>query len=250
MEFRIFPYPEKGICTPFVIDNKNGLFIRGFSDRFNKHKVVIKYLSKCNVMTTGIPSKNIIGTKLPNRRMILKLLKDSENINSEFYSYVKNTFVIPTFPINIEEALVKTVIRQVITVKQAKLLYSSFIKQFGSMDNGIYYFPNCEQLKAINIKNLKKLGLGFKADRIYHGLRMLKRAKIDELDRIHGIGTWSQKILEVETKKSYSYYPFWDLSGFKIKKVCGIDVQALSMINCKLAGDIYIYASSFMEYRK
>lgn len=244
MEFRLFPHPSTDVCTPYVYDKKRNCYSRyAYSGSSMILISIVPQNKGYDVLSEGWDIERIIGRRKPNRDMIIDYCSRIKG-NKNFVNFVKNTCVTPTFPLSLEEAFVKTVIRQLISAKQAKRLFSNFVEKFGYKKRVIYCFPNQKYFKNATIKDLNKIGLGFKATRILHGIKMLKSKDITAID---GIGPWSKEILEVETKRDYSLYPFWDKSGIKIKEYCGIDLLKLSEKNSELAGDIYIYSASYLE---
>jgi len=251
MEFRLYPHPTDSICTPFVYVRKQNAYSRYFfvSSSINLISITNQVNSSC-ITVVGGDEKTIIGKRRPNREMILDYLLHYECASDNFSDYVKNTCVIPTFPLSKEEAFVKTIIRQIINAKQAKRMFSNFVKKFGYKKGGLYSFPSLGGLERVSIYDFKKFGLGFKAERMWLGIKMLEAIGEDDFIQINGIGSWSKNILEVEIHKDYSFYPFWDKSGEKIKKNYGIDLIKIGRKSKKLAGDLYVYAASYMEFIK
>ncbi len=249
MNFRLYPHPTDSICTPFVYVRERNAYSRYFfvGSSLNLISITNK-VDSSYIFIVGGDEKTIIGERRPNREMILDYLLHCESVSKSFLDYVKNTFVIPSFPLSKEEAFVKTIIRQIINAKQAKKMFSNFVKEFGYKKDGLYSFPNLEQLERVSIYDFRKFGLGFKAERMWSGIRILKTMDKRELTQINGIGSWSKNILEVEAHKNYSLYPFGDKSGEKIKNICGIDLIKIARKSNKFAGDLYVYAASYMEF--
>jgi len=251
MEFKLYPHPEDGICTPFIKVPERNVYSRYFNHNSSKRVVSIMNKKESSFFSIiGCDEKKIIGERRVDRKVILDYLLQVQSVSCEFLDYVMNTYVLPTFPISKEEAFIKTVIRQVISARQAKRVFSEFVKKFGYKKNGLYGFPTLEQLEKITINDLRKIGLGFKAERISSGINMLKRIRTGEFVQIDGIGRWSKAVLAVEAHKDYSFYPFWDKSGEKIKTNCGVDLVKIAQESEDLAGDIYVYAASYMECGK
>ena len=251
MEFRLYPNPTNNVCTPFVYVKEYNAYLRFFNDGSSENLIsIINNTNPLCMKVNGYDEKVILGEKIPNREMILEYLQHYDNINNNFLFFVKNTYVVPTFTLSKEEAFIKTVIRQIINAKYAKIIFSNFVKKFGYKKHGIYGFPTFEQLRRISINNLKKFGLGFKADRIWEGIRLIRKLKNNEFIKISGIGLWSKEILDVEIHKNYSFYPFWDKSGEKIKKVCGINLIEIAKKRKSFSGDIFLYAASYLESLK
>lgn len=248
MEFRLYPHPTDGICTPFVYIREQNTYSRYVFVGSSIYLISItNKVNSSDITVVGGDEKTIIGERRPNREMILDYLLHYESVSNNFLDYIKNTYVVPTFPLSKEEAFVRTIIRQIINAKQAKIMFSNFVKKFGYKKDGLYSFPSLEQLERVSIYDFKKFGLGFKAERMCLGIRMLKTIGEDEFIRMNGIGPWSKNILEVEIHKDYWFYPFWDKSGEKIKKNYGIDLIKIAQKSKELASDLYVYAASHME---
>ena len=250
MDFRLYPQPIENICTPFVFDPEKNIYSRYFLNNSSKSLVSLSLQKKINsyrVNVSGIDGTFIYGKELPNRDEIKNYFLVNKSINYSFIEFFENTIVIPTFSLSFVEAYIKTIIRQLITAKQAKKLFSDFIKNFGYCQNRIYGFPDKKNLEDMTVKDLQSIGLGFKGKRIYNGIRMINNFTEENKIELSGIGPWSKAILKVENCKSFSFYPFWDKSGEKIHKIIGIDLNLLAKDKPKLAGDLYIYAISFLE---
>jgi 3-methyladenine DNA glycosylase/8-oxoguanine DNA glycosylase len=144
------------------------------------------------------------------------------------------------------EAFVKTVIRQIVAAKTAKRVFSDFIERYGYHRAGAYDFPSPAGLRSLRASDLRLLGLGFRADRIVNGFGCAIAGETEWWRQVPGIGPWSQQVLTVETKKDYSFYPFGDRSGLRIKAVCGIALEDISRTDSELAGDLYVYGSAFL----
>jgi nucleoside 2-deoxyribosyltransferase len=107
-------------------------------------------------------------------------------------------------------------------------------------------------LKGLSLEDLKSIRLGYKAATI---LKIIRQISHDDLimphnflsKQIKGLGPWSQDILRMEFEKDYAFYPFYDLSGKKIFEQCGVDLNRVAGYDRGFAGDIYVYAASFLE---
>jgi DNA-3-methyladenine glycosylase II len=131
--------------------------------------------------------------------------------------------------LSLGEAIMKAIIRQVITAGQAKKLIDSFIIRHGEkvVDNGqsYYNFPTVEAIARIPVEELQTEGLGFKA-RVIHqtALHILERdwevrvAKqspaeaLDLLTTIKGVGRWTARVAVCDLFADWSLYPFEDLA--------------------------------------
>jgi hypothetical protein len=243
MEYRLYPNPINDICTPFVYDKSHKKYLRYFLNP-NPQLVVVQN-NGVGINVTGCTPEQIIGREIPQRELFINYIKAHCICTDDFMDYLKNTYIVPTFPLSEEEAFVKTVIRQIISAAQARKLFSNFVRIFGYEKNGIYGFPNSAMTIKVSLKDLEQLGLGFRAKRILSGLKMIRDG--GEITELRGIGPWSKCILEVELNRNYSLYPFWDKSGKRIKEVCGIDLKSIAQDNGAIAGSIYLYAASYLE---
>jgi DNA-3-methyladenine glycosylase II len=130
---------------------------------------------------------------------------------------------------SLEEAIVKAIIRQVISAGHAKTLIHRFITRFGECYEYegflCYRFPTPERIIASPLEDLISCGLGFKAKLIKSviekleedGLRgMLGNASInttlEHLQGIKGIGQWTAHITVSDITGDWSLYPFDDLA--------------------------------------
>ena len=108
---------------------------------------------------------------------------------------------------SIEEALFKSIIRQVITAKQAKKIIHRFVTEFGKCYEyeGItcYCFPSASDVVEISQERLISCGLGFKAQRLKsiaegildYGLYISSSvsANLSTLKEMKGIGEWTAR---------------------------------------------------------
>ncbi len=131
--------------------------------------------------------------------------------------------------LSLGEAVIKAIIRQVITAGHAKKLTDSFIRHYGTRqvhDGREYYdFPTLEALTKIPLEDLQAEGLGFKAKVVrWAACSMLENdmeAKIatrtpeeilDMLTSIKGIGRWTAHVAICDVLADWSLYPFEDLA--------------------------------------
>ena len=248
MEFRLFPFPSGTLITPFFKHEDSGRFTRYFhkvgSDQPREINVS---LSHGEIVIDG-PESEIRIIQKPNRRQILSYLS-RHDFCSEFNHYVRRTVVVPTFPMSQEEALIKTIIRQVIRAKQARTLFSRFACSFGCRVAGAFCFPCRKRLLNISVEQLRMIGLGMKAERIHRALPLLPQEGLSDFSMLGGIGNWSNQVMRVETLCDYSNYPFWDMSGFAIEQKLGLHLQDIVRTEPILAAGLYVYAASFLESR-
>lgn len=127
------------------------------------------------------------------------------------------------------EALIKAIIRQVITVGHAKKLTDTFIKRYGERqvyDSRTYYdFPPLEAIAKISLEELQAEGLGFKARVVQRAAlsilendlevkvaNMTPEEVLDKLTSIKGIGRWTAHVTLCDLFADWSHYPFEDLA--------------------------------------
>jgi DNA-3-methyladenine glycosylase II len=131
--------------------------------------------------------------------------------------------------LSLGEAIMKAIIRQVITAGHAKKLINSFIRRYGGrrVDDGqsYYDFPTVETIARIPLEELQAEGLGFKA-KVVHGTalsilehdleaKVTKQSPVEALDMltaIKGIGRWTARVAICDLFADWSYYPFEDLA--------------------------------------
>jgi len=131
--------------------------------------------------------------------------------------------------LSLGEALMKAIIRQVITAGHAKKLTDAFIRHYGEKqvyDGKTYYdFPSLEAIAKISLEDLQTEGLGFKAKVVHWAALCLLEndleAKIAQvspqealalLTSIKGIGRWTAHVALCDWLANWSYYPFEDLA--------------------------------------
>lgn len=127
---------------------------------------------------------------------------------------------------SLEEALFKSIIRQVITAKQAKKTIHRFITEFGKCYEyeGIkcYCFPSASDIVDISTERLISCGLGFKAQRIKNiaegilndGLQISSSVvdNLNTLKELKGIGDWTARSSLCDFTGDWSIYPVDDLA--------------------------------------
>ena len=242
MEFNLYPRPTLELVTPFVFDSNTKEFCRLFKHKNEIKKITVKSKNE-KFYINGIKKEKLFGKRIPDRKKLLNYLK--KRSSKEFLNYIENNLILPSFSLSPEEALVRTIIKQLISAKQARRLISIFIQTFGYYKDNLYFFPNIDDIKEIKISELQKLGFGFKAERIINGINQFNTDK--NFSNIKGIGKWSKEILNVELNKDFCYYPFWDISSNKINKLLGFNPLTIALRNRELAGDLHLYSLSFFE---
>jgi DNA-3-methyladenine glycosylase II len=131
--------------------------------------------------------------------------------------------------LSLGEALIKAIIRQVITANHAKKLTDAFIRRYGERQvhagKTYYDFPSLETISRISLEDLQTEGLGFKAKVVQsvalHLLENDVEAMIaqmapeqarERLMLIKGIGRWTAHVALCDLHADWSFYPFEDLA--------------------------------------
>ena len=134
------------------------------------------------------------------------------------------------------EALIKGIIRQVISASQAKKVLHQFVTRLGSCydyANLTYYnFPTLEQITQLPLEELSDCGLGFKAKVIKHVAQRLLEENFEQqvlqssspdavllLQKLKGIGDWTAHVAICDFLHDWSQYPFGDLAVRKWAKL-------------------------------
>ncbi len=127
------------------------------------------------------------------------------------------------------EALIKAIIRQVITANHAKKLLDFFIRRYGEQrtyQGAIFYdFPSLETIAALPLEDLQACGLGFKAKVVRNTAMSILEQGLEEkvrrvpreealcfLQSIKGIGRWSAHVTICDLFGAWQFYPFEDLA--------------------------------------
>jgi DNA-3-methyladenine glycosylase II len=127
------------------------------------------------------------------------------------------------------EALIKAIIRQVISAPHAKKLLHRFITRDGTTlihDGTIYYgFLGLETISQLSIDELISCGLGYKARIILQTARSIIETNLVEeikifsseaatalLQNLKGVGHWTAQVAMCDLRGDWSLYPFDDLA--------------------------------------
>lgn len=127
------------------------------------------------------------------------------------------------------EAVIKAVIRQVISAQHARRLTYRFVELYGptcSYEGSIYTdFPSLEAVARMSPDDLRACGLGYKAPllpRIAHDLLQMQiEERLDHissteaialLQSVKGIGRWTACVAMCDLRGDWSVYPFEDLA--------------------------------------
>lgn len=236
------------MCTPFVPDRTGRAYSRFVHTAKGWKRVVVEAKgNRPHVRGNESAVHATLGRRTPNRRAVLNYLAGNSEASDAFSAFVRRCVVVPTFSSSVHEALVKVIIRQLISAVQAKNLYSSFVQAYGYEREGVFGFPAPGSVAELPAVQLRGLRFGFKSERIIAAVQVLLDEGDDAVWSISGVGPWSREVLQVEVHRDYAYYPFWDLSGQRIAEVCGIDVAAVAATDKQLAGDLYVYGAAYLE---
>lgn len=137
---------------------------------------------------------------------------------------------------SLAEALIKAIIRQVISAEQARKVLHRFVTTFGASFEveGVrsYDFPPLEKIVQLPISELIACGLGFKAKVVQHVSRVLLEEELEQriltlpvaeaitlLQSIKGVGEWTSHITALDFMQDLSMYPYNDLAVRKWARV-------------------------------
>ena len=127
------------------------------------------------------------------------------------------------------EALIKAILRQVISATQAKKLLHRFILEYGpsAVDEttSSYGFPSLESIAALPPADLVACGFGYKANILPRIARDLLDTHLEEkiqhlpsetaievLQQLKGVGRWTARVAICNLTGDWSVYPFEDLA--------------------------------------
>lgn len=251
MPIRLFPSPTEDCCTPYVQCADTKTFLR--LANMGKGVGAVR-LDMCDETAAAVSPLNnshpVAKYRLPNRQSVIQYLRKQDEVCKPLLCYANEFQIIPAFSLSKEEAIIKAVVRQVIRASQAKKLISNFIKELGESDGPLFGFPALSMLARVSTHEYQKLGLGMKAERISSIVtKLLINSKLIYRD-LHGIGPWTEAVLQVDLSHDYRHYPFEDKSGSKISDLFGIHLDSVSRKHKLLAADLYVYAASYMECTK
>jgi len=248
--FRLLPHPIADLCTPFVPGPRPDEYTRVLTvGRKSRRVRVWRERGDGSPQVRGCHPDDLFGRRRPSRSKVMNYSR-KQAANPQFLAFVERTVVLPAFPLSVEEAFVKTVIRQIVPVTVARRQFSQFTKAFGTWQDGCYSFPDAAEFGASCHDALVGLGLGLKCERLLAGLAAIADGDLDRLYSLKGVGPWSARVLRVELERDYAYYPFGDKSGEAVARVCGVDPQAAAQRSAALAADVYIYGVAFLEYTR
>lgn len=246
MAVRLFPEPAHG-CTPFVL--KDGVYQRYLHVDGKWHLLRLdSRRSHPRFATQDLEWHQ----RMPNREMVAAWLRRQVGISRDFRHYVDTTVVVPTFSMCAAEALTRVFMRQIVTARQARRMFSDFVQGYGYLRDGVIGFPAPERFRRLSPDDFRGVGLGFRSERLVQAAASLRSFEMPSLgglldEGIPGIGPWSRAVLAVEAARDYSRYPFEDKSGAAINALTGADVLALATVDRRLAADLYVYGASYVE---
>ena len=246
MAVRLFPEPA-GWCTPFVL--KNGSYQRYLHVDGRWNLIKLDSQSKSPSFDSGHLDWH---QRMPDRQRLTRWLGQQIGLNENFSTYVHEQIVVPTFSMCAAEALTRVFMRQIVTARQARRVFARFVESFGYEKEGVVGFPSPDDVQRLGADDFRELGLGFRAERLVNALGFLRSCEVASLEGllcadVPGLGPWSRAILNVETARDYSCYPFEDKSGVAIRSFTGVDVAAAARFDPQLAADLYVYGASFVE---
>ena len=246
MAVRLFPEPTHG-CTPYVL--KDGMYQRYRHVDGMWHLVRLDSRSRNPRFASQILDWR---QRMPDREQMATWLRRQKGISNDFRDYVGTTVVVPTFSMCAAEALTRVFMRQIVTARQARRMFSDFVEGYGYRKGGVVGFPSPERFRRLRPDDFRGIGLGFRAERLVDAIACLRSFEISSLadlmqEEVPGIGPWSRAILAVEAARDYSSYPFADKSGAAINMLTGADVADVAQLDLQLAADLYVYGASYVE---
>jgi hypothetical protein len=249
MAVRLFPEPTTW-CTPFVL--KSGSYQRYVNVDGRWNLIRLDSQSKSPSFDSGHLDWH---QRMPDRERLTEWLGQQTGLSEDFLGYVDELLVVPTFSMCAAEALTRVFMRQIVTARQARRMFASFVESFGYRKEDVVGFPSPERVQRLGPEAFREIGLGFRAERLVNALGSLQSYEVSSLDglleaSVPGIGPWSRAILDVELARDYSRYPFEDKSGVAIRSLTGVDVAAAARLDLQLAADLYVYGASFVESKR
>jgi len=236
MGLRLFPEPTAELITPYLRGDdgayrcldENGATVRvGLCDD--------------EIVTAGQGPQ-----RLPNRERVLEWAARPK-APAAFMEFVAATHVVPTFSRSGTEALVRVVMRQIVTRTQARSTIARFIRQHGVTDGGLFGFPCDATIRSLGADDFTELGLGFRSARLVEAIAESGSDQMLLRGRLPGVGPWSRAVLESDLRKDFSYYPMSDKSGECAGEALGVELEDLRRRDPELAADLYVYALAWIE---
>ena len=236
MELRLFPEPTGAHITPYSLGS-DGMY-RCLDEQRSIHCVG---LCEGSLVMTDSGAQ-----RLPDRDRLLEWAVQDAALDG-FGRFVSGALVVPTFSRSILEALVRVVMRQIVTRQQARSTIAHFIREYGVSEMELFGFPADATIRSLVPGDFARLGLGFRSARLVDAIA----AACDEGallgGRLRGVGPWSRAVLESDIRKDFSHYPMCDKSGQVAGRALGIDLEDLRIRDPLLAADLYVYALSWIE---
>lgn len=148
------------------------------------------------------------------------------NLASRFLASAPLTHIASA---SLGEAVIKAVIRQVITASHARKLIQTLVIHAGSRierdGNTTYGFPSLEVIAHLAPDDLRSWGFGYKAKLLPRIARDLLEQRAEEqmrlfspkeaivfLQQVKGIGRWTAHVAVCDVTGDWSVYPFEDLA--------------------------------------
>lgn len=117
--FKLFPQPYEDVCTPFIYQKDNNSYTRLTAEKSNPRLITIAKKGE-KVLVTGTKAEYLIGHREISRELLLDYLSLNPGTKEDFLTYVQENIVVPTFALSLHEALIKVLLKQLISAKQAK----------------------------------------------------------------------------------------------------------------------------------
>ncbi len=236
-----FTFPYRGTYfSPATMADRSESFARLHERRYwsralkvNDALVLIQILSDGQVKWHSDTSIDMLEIKQVLDALLYSVPFPSENLDfmpsetlSLFRQHSPLTHIRST---TLFEAVIKAVIRQVVSSRQAQKQIHAFSSQFGKqyLLGGIHYqlFPSAPDLSELSTEDIAKCGIGFKGkiisnivkEFLCHDLeqRVLSVSPIEGLDilrSVKGIGDWTSRIIICDITGDWSLYPIDDIA--------------------------------------
>ncbi len=151
----------------------------------------------------------------------------SDHVSSSFIDHVSG--VRPYSTDTVFEGLLKSVIQQQVSYRAANVLTAKLVRLVGrflkSGENTHYGFPTAEDVASLQLRQLRAIGLGFKAPYLHNLSRMVVTGDlepenlvgaaysevVDILKPIRGIGEWTIQTLAIASLHKFEVFPYSDI---------------------------------------
>jgi len=156
----------------------------------------------------------------------LELLR-SDSITSSFVDFISG--IRPYSTDTVFEGLMKAVIQQQVSYRAANVLTARLVSLVGRHlkfgEDNHYGFPTAEDIASLQLRQLRAIGLGFKAAYLRNLSRLVMAGDLDLeqlvnvaydevaeiLKPIRGIGEWTTQALAIASLHKFEVFPYSDI---------------------------------------